>query len=477
MARGSTRYVKTRNLWGAADRDEDNALLHVESIDLFDTPLLRATLTGKAVHTEPHASPDKGPSLPISTSNPAGAETDIVQRVASQGLPAVMLDVDDHSSPAVARRGSPTLAGLSLREFNTSARQQVALAVATGAAAEIENPGLPSPPKVKRKSPTRRKPNYVGMQTAELQKLIKGYGFKAIKSREKMVDLLDKCWNEKEARRSKQQPDGPPDEPVQPAARHADLLSNFHDLSNRPQAKPQKAPKKPRAASKAKAADPTVNESKKRKKPNDDAGLTAKNTTKAPKKRKEAVADNDTAEKPTRGCPKKAMPEPSKVNVLDVDDIDDDSTTLTTIREEKDSVRAKKSADLPTPLQTLHPSNDDDIRDEVLGVTGESESPDGADVVSYIGEKIHAAILHQSEQAADVNGWDHVHSPTWHEKMLLYDPIVIEDLARWLNAEGLNGVQEDREVTTVEVRDWCESKGVCCMWKGGWRGQASKGGE
>jgi hypothetical protein len=47
----------------------------------------------------------------------------------------------------------------------------------------------------------------------------------------------------------------------------------------------------------------------------------------------------------------------------------------------------------------------------------------------------------------------------------MYDPIILEDFTAWLNVEGLGLVGEDREVGTAHVREWCESKGVCCCWK------------
>lgn len=56
-------------------------------------------------------------------------------------------------------------------------------------------------------------------------------------------------------------------------------------------------------------------------------------------------------------------------------------------------------------------------------------------------------------------------SPSWYEKMLLYDPIVIEDLTGWLNGGGLGGVRWDGEVSGKEVKAWCEARSVCCLWK------------
>ncbi|KAJ9621868.1 5'-flap endonuclease [Taxawa tesnikishii (nom. ined.)] len=78
-------------------------------------------------------------------------------------------------------------------------------------------------------------------------------------------------------------------------------------------------------------------------------------------------------------------------------------------------------------------------------------------------------------------------NPSWNEKILLYDPIVLEDLTEWLHAQGL--VVEisrskkplddagDAEMEVVKedlkpwvVQKWCEENSVCCLWKEGLRG-------
>ncbi|KAK4096974.1 hypothetical protein N658DRAFT_434995 [Parathielavia hyrcaniae] len=51
-------------------------------------------------------------------------------------------------------------------------------------------------------------------------------------------------------------------------------------------------------------------------------------------------------------------------------------------------------------------------------------------------------------------------NPSWHEKMLMYDPIVLEDLTAWLNSGQLDRVGYDGEVAPVDVKKWCESKSV-----------------
>lgn len=52
--------------------------------------------------------------------------------------------------------------------------------------------------------------------------------------------------------------------------------------------------------------------------------------------------------------------------------------------------------------------------------------------------------------------------PTFRERMLLYDPIVLEDLTAWLNTEGLGMVGIDDEVSIWIVKEWCERESVCC---------------
>ncbi|OAX82608.1 structure-specific endonuclease subunit SLX4 [Emergomyces africanus] len=64
-----------------------------------------------------------------------------------------------------------------------------------------------------------------------------------------------------------------------------------------------------------------------------------------------------------------------------------------------------------------------------------------------------------------IRAFNGLKQPTWYEKILMYDPIQLEDLAVWLNTDGFGRIGEDREVGPGVVREWCESKGICCVWK------------
>ncbi|KOS17530.1 Structure-specific endonuclease subunit SLX4 [Escovopsis weberi] len=64
--------------------------------------------------------------------------------------------------------------------------------------------------------------------------------------------------------------------------------------------------------------------------------------------------------------------------------------------------------------------------------------------------------------------------PSWHEKMLLYDPIILEDLTAWLNGGELSRVGYDGEVSVADVKRWCESRSICCLKRENLRGQERK---
>ena len=48
-------------------------------------------------------------------------------------------------------------------------------------------------------------------------------------------------------------------------------------------------------------------------------------------------------------------------------------------------------------------------------------------------------------------------------RILMYDPIILEELVVWLNMGGLGRVGVDEEVTVMDVRDWCDSRSVMAV--------------
>ncbi|KAI9717592.1 MAG: 5'-flap endonuclease [Chrysothrix sp. TS-e1954] len=59
-------------------------------------------------------------------------------------------------------------------------------------------------------------------------------------------------------------------------------------------------------------------------------------------------------------------------------------------------------------------------------------------------------------------------APSWYEKILLYDPIVLEDITTWLNDGQLVRAGRDSEALPLRpsvVQKWCEASSICCLWK------------
>ena len=59
---------------------------------------------------------------------------------------------------------------------------------------------------------------------------------------------------------------------------------------------------------------------------------------------------------------------------------------------------------------------------------------------------------------------------SFFEKVLIYQPIVIEDLTTWLNTKALSMVGVDEEIPSGLVKAWCEGRSVCCLWRETLRG-------
>jgi hypothetical protein len=156
--------------------------------------------------------------------------------------------------------------------------------------------------------------------------------------------------------------------------------------------------------------------------------------------------------------------------VVDISDLEDSSTTnsaettgkIAVITTAEGSGNPLQSAGCVATSSTVPPL----APPEPESVTPSSPERLNSDL-PHINSQITKAITSYVPSASR----NHQRDPTWYEKILMYDPIVLEDLAAWLNTEGLGLVGEDREVSALEVRAWCEMNGVCCHGiGGGWRG-------
>ena len=272
------------------------------------------------------------------------------------------------------------------------------------------------------KSEMNQMPNYEGFTDVQLKKEVSLNGFKPIKNRKATIVLLKQCW---ESKKSIALQEVPPNVSFpQPAKENinADITEQSSPLKKR--GRPPKVPKPI-----------TINGAK-------DDNAPPKKPPGRPKK------DPHATTSPKRKA--KAKPALSEAIVPPAEDEIYDSTPPTPSLPRRRS--PPKSPDLPLTLP--------------LGTTTTISS-------TAVKNKDRAHLFLQITRA--VTAFPPSHDPkrlTWYEKMLMYDPIVLEDLTIWLNTEGLGKVGEDDEVWPGLVKEWCEERSVCCLWRENLRGGA-----
>ncbi|KAF2177084.1 hypothetical protein K469DRAFT_742694 [Zopfia rhizophila CBS 207.26] len=149
-----------------------------------------------------------------------------------------------------------------------------------------------------------------------------------------------------------------------------------------------------------------------------------------------------------------------------------------------------------SPPLDLHPSQSNpnpisSIQVEVFKVP--AKDLEWSHIKTKIFSQISAAIKNLPPSTDPQN-------PTWHEKILLYDPIILEDITEWLNRETrirvwkratkvvkagkkcvtIAGGGEEmvdvvyKELETWMVQGWCQEMSICCVEKEkkrSWRGK------
>lgn len=270
------------------------------------------------------------------------------------------------------------------------------------------------------KSDPNQMPNYQGFTDAQLAKAVAAYGFKSIKKRAAMITLLEKCWESKVslAFLEVQANLHPPPPVTNPADPEVSTKSTSPKKRGRPPktttaanlVADQPPPKKPRGRPKK---DPTV-------------------TTPPPKSKRKAKS------------PVKAL---SEALVTAEDDIYDSSPPTAT--------PPRRSSKSPHQLPLKEKTN----------------TPVKASVVK--GREARDQLFAQMTKAITTfPPTNDIKNMTFHEKILMYEPIVLEDLTTWLNTQGLASVGEDDEVEPLLVKEWCEERSVCCLWRENLRGGA-----
>ncbi|KAA6415709.1 MAG: hypothetical protein FRX48_00427 [Lasallia pustulata] len=247
-----------------------------------------------------------------------------------------------------------------------------------------------------------QKPDFQGFTTSKLAKEIASYEFKPIKNREQMITLLEKCWEGKVRMALQSLPPNasvPSQRPI-----NADVASAMALSPPKTKARPAAVKAVPKDVTNGDAPPP-----KPRGRPRKTiATSVAANSAQKPAPKSATLA---AAAGPPRPCT------PTKASRK--------APTTAPTEEISDSE--------PLPLTNPHAPQTPHL------------TPGAAQ--QHLFSKITEAIT----------TFPPTHDPkrlTWHEKMLMYDPVVLEDLAAWLNTEGLGRVGVDEEVGAGVVRAW-----------------------
>ncbi|KAJ1705441.1 structure-specific endonuclease subunit slx4 [Aspergillus flavus] len=387
----TSRFTTARGLWSVAARDLEGSLIRqTEVVDLVDTPEPAkmttstndsrnekaledaATVPPKEPFDLPQSEPPKLKAIPAAKKEPSPAP----------GLPTI--------------KASDNLKG------TTSQHSK----------------------------PQPKMPNYNGFTDAELSRQVASYGFKPVKNRKAMIDLLQKCWVSKHGKGTTFE--------TQAGSQNTSTEPTPVLTSSEPNTS-QKQPRKTATSRKTAAKSKTNPDSNPPPKINSRKTPSSSDATKAP----------SIQSKPTQPPPIQSLS-----NVEEIEDSEEET--------------------LPSPfrIQNRYTPQPPETR-QALPVSKTLYSPSRPKPRTTKSTTNNSATLNQKQPDLADQIFKAMHAqpagtpsrPSWHEKILMYDPIILEDFATWLNTEGLGLVGEDREVSAAFLRKWCESRGICCCYR------------
>ncbi|KAL5361930.1 structure-specific endonuclease subunit slx4 [Aspergillus floccosus] len=277
----------------------------------------------------------------------------------------------------------------------------------------------------------RSMPDYNDFTDAALSERVTEFGFKPLKNRRRMIEILEKCWETKY---------GPSPYIKDTSDQQAGPASpTSHVTSARPKVAEGKArkPKRSRETTKPK----TAPGSKRTKKSHTNLCATAEPT----RERTKSTASRTKSNKPS-----------SVTTYRDVEEIEDsEEEIIPSPNWLQNNFRISHSSKGTTSLSVTDNPSSPSLMPSCADSSGVDKGNAGD-----IPDQITRAVRAQSSRRPGTRN-----CPTWHEKILMYDPIILEDFTTWLNTEGLGLVREDREVNVGAVRQWCESRGICCCYR------------
>lgn len=381
------RSTSSRSLWSVASRDVDGALLEAETIDLIH---LSESIDGSVPQLDT-AQTDKIHNPTMTESSICHENQTPVDPVVEQKVP----QEDQRLPRSVAESALKTRPKSRSPSKKSVARKKDSITLTGG----------------------ETMPRFGDLMDHQLKKEIKARGFKAIKSRQAMIELLEKCWQSQQHRALGELP-------TNLMLQQEVNLESTKDESEKSPTKKRGRPPKSASAADGAEKPPAV----------------ARRPRGRPKK------DGNTTTPPPK---KQGKPKPPPV-------------------EQGPPVPAEEiyDSDPPTPSPPRRRTPLKPVSPLPLTVPSSQTKATG-NRISHNKDPEYIAHMHQKigEAVVAAPPSHDLKAPTWREKMLMYDPIVIEDFTSWLNTEGLSKIGEDDEVDTGQVKAWCESKSICCLWR------------
>ncbi|KAJ5988780.1 hypothetical protein N7481_003990 [Penicillium waksmanii] len=308
-------------------------------------------------------------------------------------------------------------------------------------------------------------PHYSGFTDAELTKQVAAFGFKSVRGRKKMIELLQKCWESKHRNGSRTTLVQSQPQPSSQTDNDTRLPNSTqpHSQDLAPQSETLKAATRPK-------------------------GQTKKKPASAPSASSRSVQTDTRTETSVSANPKKASNHTGRsshvwtssfIDVKEIQDSEDETapspsqvpkryreilfTTSDLAPEPSLEIRTKELTTGPKAVVSkskfkTKSSSSVPVKSDKPALSKCSSLPDLAFQITKAVRSQHLLSPLSSSTGSRSR-------PTWHEKILMYDSVILEDFTTWLNVEGLGLVGEDREVHAAAAREWCENKGICCCWK------------
>jgi hypothetical protein len=402
----------SRNLWAFAARDSEGLLRDVEVIELLDTPQASKTVT-----------------------LPDGGTNKMDNKHEAQ-------DAGNRCDKLLANEAAPYFAPCTERppDSVTQAVKQ------TSDECRVAKFSMP---------------DYKELADTELAKLIKSKGLKPIKNRKKTIDVLEKCWAAQHGRSNQEEGND---------LQSTKLSTQDDTAMSRPQ-KAEKKPRKPRTAQKKEGPIKPISSELTKAEANTSTAALSKSSQPATQldnaqDNKVCTFSNNSVQKPT-----------STRSFVEIEEIQDSEDELLPSPSQlqtqlfgppREITRELPTLTIPSSPGPIWPaSSNRNLNGASITTATTTNFVTCASLKENTDEELlleFGDLITRAVRAQPRNG--HSSSrPSWHEKMLMYDPIYVEDFTAWLNTEGLNLVHEDREVGAGLVRRWCESNGICCCYK------------